>query len=92
MTRVAIVGGGIGGLTAACALCRRGIEVSIYEAAPERVRPRRGARALQRLARIASTHLLGQRGLVQVGALRPRSDPALHPGPCHGAGWCRAPG
>jgi salicylate hydroxylase len=35
VTRVAIVGGGIGGLTAARALCRRGIEVSIYEAASE---------------------------------------------------------
>src|ERR1700733_13633176 len=35
MTRVAIIGGGIGGLAAARALCRRGIEVSIYEAAPE---------------------------------------------------------
>ncbi len=35
MTRVAIIGGGIGGLIAARALCRRGIEVAIYEAAPE---------------------------------------------------------
>jgi salicylate hydroxylase len=35
VTRVAIIGGGIGGLTAARALNRRGIEVSIYEAAPE---------------------------------------------------------
>ena len=35
MTRVAIIGGGIGGLTAARALRRRGIEVAIYEAAPE---------------------------------------------------------
>lgn len=35
MTRVAIIGGGIGGLTAARALCRRGIEVAIYESAPE---------------------------------------------------------
>ena len=35
MTRVAIVGGGIGGLTAARALCRRGVEVAVYEAAPE---------------------------------------------------------
>jgi salicylate hydroxylase len=35
VTRVAIIGGGIGGLTAARALCRRGIEVAIYEAAPE---------------------------------------------------------
>ena len=35
MTRVAIVGGGIGGLTAARALCRRGFEVAIYEAASE---------------------------------------------------------
>ena len=35
MTRVAIIGGGIGGVTAARALCRRGIEVAIYEAAPE---------------------------------------------------------
>src|ERR1700744_2714340 len=35
MTRVAIIGGGIGGLTAARALRRRGIDVAIYEAAPE---------------------------------------------------------
>jgi len=35
MTRVAIIGGGIGGLAAGRALCRRGIEVQIYEAAPE---------------------------------------------------------
>jgi salicylate hydroxylase len=35
LTRVAIVGGGIGGLTAAHALHRRGIEVAIYESAPE---------------------------------------------------------
>jgi salicylate hydroxylase len=35
MTRVAIIGGGIGGLTAARALCERGIDVRIYESAPE---------------------------------------------------------
>ncbi|HUA47572.1 MAG TPA: FAD-dependent monooxygenase [Solirubrobacteraceae bacterium] len=35
MTRVAVIGGGIGGLLAARALCGRGIEVAIYEAAPE---------------------------------------------------------
>jgi salicylate hydroxylase len=35
VTRVAIVGGGIGGLTAARALRRRGFEVAIYEAASE---------------------------------------------------------
>jgi salicylate hydroxylase len=35
MRRVAIIGCGIGGLMAARALCRRGIEVAIYEAAPE---------------------------------------------------------
>jgi len=35
MARVAIIGGGIGGLAAARALSRRGIEVRIYEAAPE---------------------------------------------------------
>ncbi|MGH2889700.1 MAG: FAD-dependent monooxygenase [Solirubrobacteraceae bacterium] len=35
MTRVAIIGGGIGGATAGCALARAGIEVSVYEAAPE---------------------------------------------------------
>jgi salicylate hydroxylase len=35
MTRVAIIGGGIGGLTAANALIRAGIEVAVYEAAPE---------------------------------------------------------
>ena len=35
MTRVAIIGGGIGGLTAADALSRAGIEVAVYEAAAE---------------------------------------------------------
>jgi salicylate hydroxylase len=35
VTRVAIIGGGIGGLTAARALCRRDVEVAIYESAPE---------------------------------------------------------
>jgi 2-polyprenyl-6-methoxyphenol hydroxylase-like FAD-dependent oxidoreductase len=34
-TRVALIGGRIGGLTAARALIRRGIEVQVYEAAPE---------------------------------------------------------
>ncbi len=33
--RIALIGGGIGGLTAAHALLRRGFEVSVYEAAPE---------------------------------------------------------
>jgi salicylate hydroxylase len=33
--RVAIIGGGIGGLTAAHALRRRGFEPTIFEAAPE---------------------------------------------------------
>jgi salicylate hydroxylase len=33
--RVAVIGGGIGGLTAARALLRHGFEVSVYEAAPE---------------------------------------------------------
>jgi len=35
MTRVAIIGGGIGGLTAANALLRAGADVSVYEAAGE---------------------------------------------------------
>ena len=35
MTRVAIIGGGIGGLTAANALSQAGIEVAVHEAAAE---------------------------------------------------------
>jgi salicylate hydroxylase len=35
MTRVAIIGGGIGGATAGCALAQAGLDVSVYEAAPE---------------------------------------------------------
>ena len=35
MTRVAIIGGGIGGATAGCAFAQAGLEVSIYESAPE---------------------------------------------------------
>ncbi len=31
---IAVVGGGIGGLTAALALIRRGIDVDVYEQAP----------------------------------------------------------
>ena len=42
MTRVAIIGGGIGGLTAANALSRAGIEVAVYEAAAELQRDRAG--------------------------------------------------
>ena len=45
VTRVAIIGGGIGGLTAARALRRRGFEVAIYESAPGAARDRRGRRA-----------------------------------------------
>src|SRR6195256_2041766 len=33
--RIGVIGGGIGGLTAAQALRRRGFEVKVYEAAPE---------------------------------------------------------
>jgi len=33
--RIAVIGGGIGGLTAAHALLRRGFEVSVYESTPE---------------------------------------------------------
>jgi salicylate hydroxylase len=33
--RIAVIGGGIGGLTAAHALLRRGFEISVHEAAPE---------------------------------------------------------
>ena len=46
MTRVAIIGGGIGGLTAANALSRAGIEVAVYEAAAE-LREIRAGVALQ---------------------------------------------
>jgi salicylate hydroxylase len=35
VTRVAIIGGGIGGATAGCALAKAGLEVSVYESAPE---------------------------------------------------------
>lgn len=35
MTRVAIIGGGIGGLAAARALTQQGLEVSVYESTPE---------------------------------------------------------
>ena len=32
---MAIIGGGIGGATAGCALAQAGLDVSVYEAAPE---------------------------------------------------------
>ena len=43
MPRVAIIGGGIGGLTAANALSRAGIEVAVYEAAACRLGGPRGS-------------------------------------------------
>ena len=33
--RVAIIGAGLGGLAAACALRQRGLDVTVYERAPE---------------------------------------------------------
>jgi len=45
LTRVAIIGGGIGGLTAANALLRAGVEVSVCEAAGELTESRRRGRA-----------------------------------------------
>lgn len=63
-------------------LRRRGLPTRDVD---HRVRPRRGARALQRLARVAPAHLFGEPGLVQVGALRPRPDPAPGGGPCQRA-------
>jgi NADPH-dependent 2,4-dienoyl-CoA reductase/sulfur reductase-like enzyme len=35
VTRVVIIGGGIGGATAGCALAQAGLDVRVYEAAPE---------------------------------------------------------
>src|SRR3954465_12352916 len=35
MNKVVVIGGGIGGLTAALALHRRGLEAHVYETAPE---------------------------------------------------------
>jgi salicylate hydroxylase len=54
--RVAVIGGGIGGLTAALALHRRGVDVTVFEQAPElgevgagvMIQPN-GARILERL-------------------------------------------
>jgi len=52
--RVAVVGGGIGGVAAAHALLQRGMEVRLYEQAPAHagiaVQPN-GARMLKRLGR-----------------------------------------
>jgi 2-polyprenyl-6-methoxyphenol hydroxylase-like FAD-dependent oxidoreductase len=33
--KIAVIGGGIGGLTAAIALARQGVTVEVYEQAPE---------------------------------------------------------
>lgn len=35
MTKAMVIGGGIGGLTAAAALGRAGVEVAVFERAPE---------------------------------------------------------
>ena len=59
-------------------LRRRDVQARVLD---HRMRPRGGARALWGLARIARADVLGQRGLVQVGALRPRPDPAVDDGP-----------
>jgi 2-polyprenyl-6-methoxyphenol hydroxylase-like FAD-dependent oxidoreductase len=55
MTRVAIIGGGIGGLTTANALSRAGIEVAVYEAAAELAAPRPTPKVPSGLVRTAQS-------------------------------------
>ena len=54
-----------------------------HESWVTRVRARRGARAVRGLARVAAAAVRGRGHLVQVGAVRPRPDPA--PGPAAGS-------
>jgi 2-polyprenyl-6-methoxyphenol hydroxylase-like FAD-dependent oxidoreductase len=81
MTRVVIIGGGIGGATAGCALAHAGLEVSIYEAAAgtQGDRGRRGA-ASQRDAG-AEDDWGGGRGAPSRGSLRVVDDAQLEDGP-----------
>ena len=80
--RVVIVGGGIGGLTAAVALHQRGFEVAVYERSPQarRGRGRAPGRAQRReghpraraLGRLRQDRVpAGQPGLDQVGRREP---------------------
>jgi predicted lysophospholipase L1 biosynthesis ABC-type transport system permease subunit len=81
MTRVVIIGGGIGGATAGCALAQAGLEVSVYEAAPELKEIGAGvALASQRDAR-AEDDRGGGRGAPSRGSLRVVHDTQLAHGP-----------
>ena len=66
MTRVLIIGGGIGGVTAAVALSRRGIDTQVFEAAPELRPVGKGiwvpANALQVLERLGLSDAIAHAG------------------------------
>ncbi len=66
MTKVLIVGGGIGGLTAAHALGRKGLDAQVYEAAPELKPAGKGiwvpANALQVLQRLGLSEAVARAG------------------------------
>jgi salicylate hydroxylase len=69
--RIAVVGGGIGGLTAALALIQRGIEVDVYEQAPELKELGAGVQISSNGTRVLSALGLGEgierRGVVVAG-------------------------
>ena len=69
-------------------LRRRDLRARVVD---HRVRPRRGARALRGWHESLRAALLRERHLVQVGALRPRPDPAVDQRTRHGARRRRAP-
>ena len=97
MTRVAIIGGGIGGLTAAIALARAGVEVRVYEAAAELreigagVALHPNAMRVLRAIGVEDARAEG-RGAVGVGGHQERDDRAAdqQDQPERGRGRCRA--
>jgi len=70
MTNVAIVGGGIGGLTVATCLRRRGIDAQVYEQAPELREVGAGVQISPNAARLL--HGLGITDRLEAVAVQPR--------------------
>ena len=94
MDNVAIVGGGIGGLAAALALLRRGIDVDVYEQAPELRELGAGVQISANGTRVL--HALGLKGALgeSPGAAGRQGDPAVElpgrAGSCSISAWNRS--
>src|SRR4051794_41236009 len=92
--RVAVIGGGIGGLTAALALLQAGFEVEVYEQAPELTEIGGGINmapnATRVLRRLGLAEGLDREGVRPVGTHMWTAPVSQGAGSCDGSGRLRS--